>query len=337
MSQAVVLDRPGAPDEALGCDDAAVLLSLATAVAGAKSPVERLGALCDFLTRETHADACSCLMAEGRGDGARLISIASTNEMRPTGMIVDREALHPSVRATIAALPLATGVPELGIEILHQPLLRKSDETTDGGREIVGLVAIEGGLAAAFSLVFPPDASESGRVEPLLQHALIIASRAIHAIARERGWTGRQGVNRGLVVEERAVPESRPRRVLFVDDDTLVRRHVARLLARDPNLIVETAGSFADALQSATQSTPELAVLDLNLPDGNGHHLLRMLREHINPELPAVAFTGCGEDDLPASTGASGFDALCIKGGPLNQLLEIIHGLLPSEVSTETE
>ncbi|HEX3783553.1 MAG TPA: response regulator transcription factor [Pseudonocardiaceae bacterium] len=68
-------------------------------------------------------------------------------------------------------------------------------------------------------------------------------------------------------------------RVLLVDDHEVVRRGVRDLLdgERDIDVVAE-AGSVAEALAVASRLKPDVAVVDIRLPDGDGVGLCRALR-----------------------------------------------------------
>ncbi|MEU0535478.1 response regulator transcription factor, partial [Amycolatopsis tolypomycina] len=65
-------------------------------------------------------------------------------------------------------------------------------------------------------------------------------------------------------------------RVFLVDDHEVVRRGVADLLDEDENLtVVGQAASVSQALARIPALNPDVAVLDVRLPDGNGIELAR--------------------------------------------------------------
>jgi DNA-binding NarL/FixJ family response regulator len=77
------------------------------------------------------------------------------------------------------------------------------------------------------------------------------------------------------------VDMSAPRtaRVMLVEDHLSFRQSLAFLLSREPDLeVVAQAGSLAEARQML-DSRLDVAVLDLNLPDGNGRDLIGELRK----------------------------------------------------------
>ena len=85
-------------------------------------------------------------------------------------------------------------------------------------------------------------------------------------------------------------------RILFVDDSQSVRLAYQQLLERQGYLVV-TAGTLAEAEETAAQQVFDLAVIDYFLPDGNGDELCRRLAK--KPGAPALAvITGTYREDV---------------------------------------
>ena len=67
-------------------------------------------------------------------------------------------------------------------------------------------------------------------------------------------------------------------KVFLVDDHEVVRRGLADLLGADPELtVVGEAATVAEALARIPAAAPDVAVLDVRLPDGSGIDLCRDL------------------------------------------------------------
>jgi CheY-like chemotaxis protein len=81
----------------------------------------------------------------------------------------------------------------------------------------------------------------------------------------------------------------RPLTILVVDDDTTLLGVLVRVLKRDGHVVVQ-GNSVGEALEMADRHTPDLAVVDLSLPDGDGVVLADRLRER-HPGLPLILMT----------------------------------------------
>ena len=71
-------------------------------------------------------------------------------------------------------------------------------------------------------------------------------------------------------------------RILIADDNKLVRRGIAGLLATDQEFeICGEAGTATDTLEKACQLRPDAILLDVSMPGGNGLETTRALREKV--------------------------------------------------------
>jgi two-component system response regulator DevR len=103
----------------------------------------------------------------------------------------------------------------------------------------------------------------------------------------------------------------------LVDDHEVVRRGLIDLLGADPELdVVGEAGSVAEAMARIPAASPDVAVLDVRLPDGNGIELCRDLLSRM-PELRCLILTSYTSDEAMLDAilaGASGYVVKDIKG-----------------------
>ncbi len=108
--------------------------------------------------------------------------------------------------------------------------------------------------------------------------------------------------------------------VFLVDDHELVRRGVAELLEAETDLqVVGEAASVGEALVRIPLVRPQVAVLDVRLPDGNGVELCRDLRALL-PELVCVMLTSFPDDHAlldAVLAGAAGYVLKDIRGADL--------------------
>jgi DNA-binding NarL/FixJ family response regulator len=111
-----------------------------------------------------------------------------------------------------------------------------------------------------------------------------------------------------------------PVRIFLLDDHEVVRRGVRELLESEPDLeVVGEAGSAAEALSRIPPTQPDVAVLDVRLPDGNGVEVCREIRSR-NSDIRCLILTSYSDDDAlfqAIMAGASGYLLKQIKGTDL--------------------
>jgi DNA-binding NarL/FixJ family response regulator len=114
-------------------------------------------------------------------------------------------------------------------------------------------------------------------------------------------------------------PES-PIRVFLLDDHEVVRRGVHDLLDSEPDIdVVGEAGTAEHALARGPALCPDVAVLDVRLPDGDGITVCRELRSSM-PRLACLMLTSFDDDDAlldAIMAGAAGYVLKQIKGSDL--------------------
>ncbi|MCB0949791.1 MAG: response regulator transcription factor [Mycobacterium sp.] len=106
-------------------------------------------------------------------------------------------------------------------------------------------------------------------------------------------------------------------KVFLVDDHEVVRRGLVGLLSADDELeVIGEAGSVAQAMARIPALQPDVAVLDVRLPDGNGIELCRDLLSLL-PNLRCLMLTSFTSDEAMLDAilaGASGYVIKDIKG-----------------------
>jgi two-component system OmpR family response regulator len=122
--------------------------------------------------------------------------------------------------------------------------------------------------------------------------------------------------------------------LLYVDDDRINLMLFENACAALPGLQLATATSSAEALEQVRLQTPQLLVIDLHLPDGDGTQLLATLRREAGlGEVPAVL---CSADDgelLRQRAADAGFAACWTKpvdGRSLRQGMSALGFALPA-------
>ena len=106
-------------------------------------------------------------------------------------------------------------------------------------------------------------------------------------------------------------------KVFLLDDHEIVRRGVRELLENEDDIeVVGEAGTVAQALDRAALVTPDVALLDVQLPDGSGVSVCRDLRSE-RPELKCLMLTSFSDDEAlvdAVMAGASGYLLKQVRG-----------------------
>ncbi|MEU8873875.1 response regulator transcription factor [Streptomyces javensis] len=108
--------------------------------------------------------------------------------------------------------------------------------------------------------------------------------------------------------------------IFLVDDHEVVRRGVRDLLAREPDMeVVGEAGTAADALARIPAARPDVAVLDIRLPDRSGVEVCREIRTRYE-SVRCMMLTSFADDEAlfdAIIAGASGYVLKDIRGAEL--------------------
>ncbi|MED7929055.1 response regulator transcription factor [Nonomuraea sp. LP-02] len=108
--------------------------------------------------------------------------------------------------------------------------------------------------------------------------------------------------------------------VFLVDDHEVVRRGVAALLDSEDDIeVIGEAGTAESAIARIPALKPDVAVLDVRLPDGNGVDVCREVRSRV-PGLACLMLTSFADDDAlfdAVMAGASGYVLKQIHGSDL--------------------
>jgi len=106
-------------------------------------------------------------------------------------------------------------------------------------------------------------------------------------------------------------------RVFLVDDHEIVRRGIAELINAEADLeVVGESPSVAHTLGRVAATQPDIAVLDVRLPDGSGVDLCRAIRS-AHPDIQCIMLTAYDDDEASYSAvlaGAAGYVLKDIRG-----------------------
>jgi DNA-binding NarL/FixJ family response regulator len=127
------------------------------------------------------------------------------------------------------------------------------------------------------------------------------------------------GQEPSMADSERPGPDN-PIRVFLLDDHEVVRRGVHDLLNDEPDItVIGEAANVEQALVRVPALRPQVAVLDVRLPDGDGVTVCRELRSQM-PELACLMLTSFDDEEALLDSimaGASGYVLKQIQGSDL--------------------
>lgn len=119
--------------------------------------------------------------------------------------------------------------------------------------------------------------------------------------------------------------EAKPRLVLVVDDDEMIRRLVRAVLEADEFEVAEARDGEA-ALELASRAEPSVVVLDVMMPGLDGVEVCRRL-DH--DKVKVVILTARDDPKLEAEAKLAGADAFMTKPFAPMELLDLVGELMP--------
>ncbi|MBF6210241.1 response regulator transcription factor [Nocardia puris] len=115
--------------------------------------------------------------------------------------------------------------------------------------------------------------------------------------------------------------------VFLVDDHQIVRRGVADLIGCEDDLeVVGEAGSVSEALARVPAANPDVVVLDVRLPDGNGIELCRELLSR-HPELRCLILTSFTDEQAMLDAILAGAGGYVVKDIGTTELVDALRAI----------
>jgi DNA-binding NarL/FixJ family response regulator len=120
-------------------------------------------------------------------------------------------------------------------------------------------------------------------------------------------------------------------RVLFIEGHALFRQGLALLLKWRLDLESVEAGSLAEGRRvlSDLQCMTDLAIIDLDLPDGDGSELIEQLR-NTKPDVPVLAFTDSQNLKQSVRAQEAGANMVLAKKMPVEQIVSTVRQIVRS-------
>jgi CheY-like chemotaxis protein len=118
-------------------------------------------------------------------------------------------------------------------------------------------------------------------------------------------------------------PRVNPRRVLLVEDNGDAREMLRQVLEMNGHDVFEAADGTSGVAVASAQAL-DVAIIDIGLPDIDGHEVARRIRGGRNGHVTLIALTGYGQPEDRQRALAAGFDIHLVKPVTLERLDEAI-------------
>src|SRR3954466_908707 len=109
-------------------------------------------------------------------------------------------------------------------------------------------------------------------------------------------------------------------KLVIVDDHEALREGLVAMLGHGGMEVVGAAGNVAAGVDLVEHADPDVAIIDIRLPDGSGIDLTRDLVA-VRPALGVLLYTGDSDADLLASGLDSGARGYALKAGSMDELV----------------
>ena len=118
------------------------------------------------------------------------------------------------------------------------------------------------------------------------------------------------------------------RRILLVEDHTLLRVGLRALLCHDPDLeVVGEASNGRDAIRAVTDLSPDLAIMDLTMPGMNGIEAIAQIKRRY-PQVRVLVLTLHRADEYIHESLKAGADGYILKDATHDELRVAIRSVL---------
>ncbi|HEV7393814.1 MAG TPA: ATP-binding protein, partial [Burkholderiales bacterium] len=114
------------------------------------------------------------------------------------------------------------------------------------------------------------------------------------------------------------------RSIVLIEDNHDARQSLKAILVLDGHTVYEAADG-RQGLRVAQEIQPEIAIIDIGLPQLNGYEVAMALRESGNERMLLIALTGYGQAEDERRAREAGFDAHLVKPADIDALRKIIR------------
>ena len=125
-------------------------------------------------------------------------------------------------------------------------------------------------------------------------------------------------------------------RVSIIDDHSLFRDGLCRVLKQYGIRIVVSTGEAEEGIQDILEEVPDVVLLDIRMPKLDGIEVLKILRKRDCQSILAMLTTSCDSEDM-AEAMKNGAQGYLTKNMEPDQFIKAIHGLVNGEEAIPDE
>jgi len=126
--------------------------------------------------------------------------------------------------------------------------------------------------------------------------------------------------------------------VLYIEDDPFNRELVGYIYKRRPEILLIEAENGATGIESAQNNSPDIILLDLNLPDQDGYAVLKhLLGNQITCSIPVIALTGNSSLEEEKKSLDAGFFGYLTKPIDIEKLYSMTDAALAARVTQKKQ
>ena len=120
-------------------------------------------------------------------------------------------------------------------------------------------------------------------------------------------------------------------KILIADDHMIVREGLRAVLGSEPDTeVVGEAATGKEAVERTTEVSPDVILMDIQMPDLNGIEATRRILE-VDPEVGVVVLTMFEDDDSVFSAMRAGARGYVLKGAPPSEILKVVRAVAAGE------
>ena len=116
-------------------------------------------------------------------------------------------------------------------------------------------------------------------------------------------------------------------RLMIVDDQPLIRRGLSMMLGAESDIeVVATAEDGQQAIDLALEHSPDVIIMDLQMPGISGVDATRKITAH-KPDIRVVVLTTFDHDDLVFDANRAGAQAYLLKDATESEILKTVRAI----------